>query len=306
MAAETIPVAYVKDFQAEIHRLAAQRASKLRGAVRVKTGVVGKSTTFNRLGASELAPMNVRHGDTTYLNAEHSTRLIKPTDKGGALLLDKQDEWKILIQPENDYAMNLAESANRFYDDLIIAALGGSSIAVDEADAETAVTLASWKSGTRSYGGGSAGTMAKVAQARRMLDEDEKMDGDFYAVVSPQMVEDLFMEVESGMAANRFSSRDYQDAMGLRNGTTPDGASIFGFKWIKSNRLPIDGSLDRSNYFFEKRSMGLAIWADIITRADELPMKNYAKQAWVAVSAGATRVEEAGVVEVKIRETASS
>jgi hypothetical protein len=306
MAAETIPVAFIKDFQSEIHRLAAQRMTKLRGSVRVKTGVVGKSTTVNRLGASELAPMNVRHGDTTYLNAEHSTRVLKPTDKGGALLLDKQDEWKILIQPENDYAMNLAESANRFYDDLIIAALGGNSTAVDENDAESSITLASWKSGTRSFGGGSAMTMAKVAQARRMLDEDEKMEGTFTALVAPQAIEDLFMEVESGMAANRFTSRDYQDALALRNGTAPDGANIFGFSWIKSNRLPIDASLDRSTYFFEKRSMGLGIWADIITRADELPQKNYAKQAWVAVSAGATRVEEAGVVEVKYREVASS
>lgn len=306
MANETIPAAYVPGFTSEVHRLAAQTQSKLRGAVRVKTGLVGKSYNFNRLGPSDLAPINVRHQATTILNAIHGVRRVTPTDKGGALLLDKADEWKILIQPENDYARNLAESANRFYDDLIIAALGGSSVAVDEADATSTVTLASWKSGTRSFGGGSAMSMGKMAQARRLLDEDEKMDGQFTALVSPQAIEDLFMEVESGMAANRFTSSQYQDAKALRDGTAAPGASIFGFNWIKSNRLPLDGSLDRKCYFFEKQSIALGIWADLITRATERDDLNYSKQVWAAVSAGATRTEEAGVVEVLVREVASS
>ena len=43
MAAETIPIAYVHGYTAEIHRLAAQSTSKLRGAIRVKSGLTGKS-----------------------------------------------------------------------------------------------------------------------------------------------------------------------------------------------------------------------------------------------------------------------
>ena len=243
MAAETIPIAFVHDFQAEIHRLAAQRMTKLRGAVRVKTGVVGKDTTFNRLGPSELAPMNVRHGDTTYLNAQHSTRRAKPTDKGGALLLDKMDEWKVLIAPMNDYAMNLAESANRFYDDLIIAALGGGAIAVDENDAETSITLASWKSGTRA-GGSSAGSMAgssRPPDARR-----GQMDGQFTALVS-RSSSNLFMgRVRHGAALHpRLPGRDGA-APGHRSRRRVDLQLL----WIEQPAA--DRRLARpQNYFFE-------------------------------------------------------
>lgn len=306
MAAETVPVAYIHGYTAEIHRLAAQKQSKLRGSVRVKPGLTGKSYNFNRLGPSDLAPITGRHSATVILNPVHSLRRVTPTDKGGALLLDKQDEWKILIAPGNDYATNHAESANRFYDDLIIAALGGSSVAVDENDATSAVTLASWKSGTRSYGSNSGMTMAKMAKARRLLQEDEKVDGYFTALVSPQALEDLFMEVESGLDANRFTSKDYADMASLRNGTAPEGAEVFGFHWIVSNRLPIDTSLDRKCYFYEKQSVGLGIWQDIYTSAAIRSDLNDAKQIYAAVSGGATRIEEAGVVEVLVREEASS
>lgn len=305
-AAESIPIAYVPIYNAEIHRLAAQKQSKLRSSVRVYSGLVGKNKNVNRFGASELAPITGRHSATVILNPVHSLRRMTPTDKGGAFLLDKQDEWKILIQPENDYARNHAESANRFYDRLIITALAADSVAVDENDATSAVTLASWKSGINSYGANSAMTMAKVAKARRRLSEDEKIDGYFTAVVSPQAIEQLFLEVETGMAANRFTSKDYTDMNSLRMGTVPDGAELFGFHWIVSNLLPVDASLDRSCYFFEKESMALGVWQDIYTSLSIRYDLNDARQVYAAVSGGSTRVEEAGVVEVKFREVASS
>jgi hypothetical protein len=81
---------FVHGYTAEIHRLAAQRASKLRSAVRVETGLVGKTYNFERLGASDLQPINARHAPTPILNPVHSRRRVTFSDRGGAILKDPQ------------------------------------------------------------------------------------------------------------------------------------------------------------------------------------------------------------------------
>jgi hypothetical protein len=294
--AQTIPTAYVHGYTAEIHRLAAQRATKLRSAVRVKTGVVGKSTHFERLGASDLVTISDRHGDTPILNPVHSRRRATFTDKGGAILLDRQDEWKILIQPSNDYAQNHADSVNRFYDDLLIAALTGNSVAVDDADATSNVTLVSWDSGSHVIASGATGlTFEKVNQVVRVLNEDDIPQEDRYFVISPQALEDLLVEPE-------LTSSDFSTLQALRTGSISADAMWMGFKWIISTRLAIDGSLDRTCIAFHKRAIGLAIAQDINIEADVLPTKRYAKQIYAEASAGAVRIEEAGVVSVGVRE----
>src|SRR4029453_18249018 len=117
------------------------RAPLLRSAVRVQANVRGKTYNFQRLGPSDLAPITTRHSVTTILDPVHSRRRATMSDRGGAIILDKQDEVKMLVQPENAYASNHADSINRFFDDLIIGALGGSATSVNADDTTTSVAL---------------------------------------------------------------------------------------------------------------------------------------------------------------------
>jgi hypothetical protein len=297
--AESIPVAFVHGYTAEIHRLSAQRSTKLRNAVRVKTGVVGKSHHFERLGASNLQTLNTRHGQTPILNPVHSRRRATFTDKGGAILLDRQDEWKMLIQPENDYAQNHADSVNRFYDDLIIAAATGNSVAVDENDATSNVTLASWAGGAHVIASGATGlTFEKVNQATRVMNSNEGMEDeqeDRYWAVSPQAVEDLLAEVE-------VSSSDFSNLNALQNGTMAPEQKWMGAKWIMSNRLAVDATPDRTCLYWHKKGMGLAIAREIKIEASVRDDLSYAKQVYAEASAGAVRIEEARVLSVGVRE----
>jgi hypothetical protein len=296
--AETAPVAYVHAYSRELRELMQQRTSKLRSAVSVETGVEGKSYNFERLGASDLQTIVSRHAATPILNPVHSRRRVTFTDKGGAILLDPQDQLKMLIEPKNKYARNHAASVGRFFDDIIIAALTGSSTSVDDADATSAVTLASWDSGSHVIASGTTGlTFEKVSQVVRVLNEDEVPQEDRYFVISPQGIEDLLAEVE-------VTSSDYSTLNALKTGMLPADALWMGFKWIMSNRLSIDGSLDRSCVAFHKSCVGLAVAQDIDVRIDQRSDLSYAWQVFASVSAGATRIEEAGVVECKIREVA--
>lgn len=288
--AETVDRAFVHAYTAELHRQAEQMDSKVRGAVRVKTGVTGKTYNFERLGGSDLVPITGRHSATNILNPEHSRRRCTFSDRGGAILLDRHDEVKMLIQPKNDYAQNHAESYNRFLDDLVFAALLGSATAVLADDSTSSVAIGS---GQQIAAGAAGLTFEKVNQAARILNQGDVPAGDRYFAMSPQGLEDLLAETE-------VTSSDFTQLMALKTGSLT--GPWMGFTWIMSTRLAI-ASTTRSCIAWQKQGIGLAIGLDIEISMDRRPDLNNAWQVLALVSAGAVRIEESRVVQVDITES---
>lgn len=291
----TVDRGFVHAYTREIQRLAQQESNKMRMAVRTKTGVRGKTCNYERLGASDLVSITARHQATPLLNPEHSRRRATLSDRGGAILLDKHDEPKLLIEPENDYAKNHAASIARYYDDLIIAAATGSATAVDETDATSSVTLASFASGTHVIANGGTGlTFAKVNQAARLLNvQDVPFDNRWFAI-SPVGLEDL-------LATTQATSADFVNLKALQNGRLE--GPWMGFNWILTTRLAISGNI-RSCIAWHRDGIGLAIGIDMYTSVSTRADLNDATQVYAAASAGAVRVEEARVVQVDIDESA--
>jgi hypothetical protein len=293
--AETVPVAFVHAYTREIHRLSAQRVTKLRSAVRVETGITGKTYNFERLGASDLQTVNTRHAPTPILNPVHSRRKLNFFDKGGAILKDPQDQLKMLIEPNNKYAQNHADSANRNYDDQIIAALTGNSQAVDEQDATSNITLASFASGVHDIGtDGSGLTFTKVNTVVKLLNKQDIPFEDRFACISPDALEDL-------LAVTQVTSSDFTSLQAIKFGTIPAGATWMGFQWIISTRLPLAGAV-RTLLFWQKQMVGLGIAQEINVEIDRRTDLSNAWQIFASVSSGATRIEEAGVVNLDITE----
>lgn len=288
--AETVDRAFVHAYSAELHRLAEQMDSKVRGAVRVKTDVVGKSYNFERLGGSDLVAITGRHSATNILNPEHSRRRLTFTDRGGAILLDRHDEVKMLIQPKNDYARNHAESYNRFLDDLVFAAAIGSATSVLADDTTASVAIGA---GQQIAAGGTGLTFEKVNQTARILNQADVPLSDRYFAYSPQGLEDLLAETE-------VTSSDFTNLMALKTGTIT--GPWMGFNWIMSTRLAL-ASTTRSCIAWQKDGIGLAIGLDIEVSMDRRPDLNNAWQVLALVSAGAVRIEEARVVQVDITES---
>ena len=225
----TVNVAHVHAYTREIHRLAEQSVTKLRASVRVKSGIVGKTYNFERLGPSDLVTIT-RHSPTPILNPEHSRRRLTLSDRGGAILLDKQDQVRMLIQPQNDYAMNHAEAINRYYDDLIIAAAVGNSQAVDAADAVTNVAL---PAGQIIVDGGTGLTFAKVNQALRILNAAQVPYGDRTAVISSWGLEDL-------LATTQATSADFVNLKAIQEGKLQ--GTWMSFDWIVSDASSTHGT----------------------------------------------------------------
>jgi hypothetical protein len=282
--AETVDRAFVMAYTAELHRLAEQRESKFRSAVRVKTGVTGKNYNFERLGPSDLAPIVGRHSATNILNPEHSRRRLTFSDRGGAILLDRHDEYKMLIAPKNDYANNHADSYNRFLDDLCIAALTGSATSVLADDTTSAVAIGSAQ---QIAAGGTGLTFEKVNQANRILNQGDVELEDRYFAMSPQGLEDLLAETE-------VTSSDFTNLMALQTGTLT--GPYMGFRWIMTTRLAAV-TTTRTAIAWQKKGIGLAIGLDIEIHIDRRPDLNNCWQVNALVGAGAVRIEEARVVQ---------
>ena len=290
--AETVDKAHVHAYSAEVIRLVTEGeyGSKTRPFVRLKTGVTGKSANFERLGRSTLPIISGRHSQTQILNPEHTRRRATFTDRGGAILLDRHDEIKMLIQPKNDYARNHAESYNEVLDETVLAALTGSATAVDENDATSSVAIGA----TQQIAAGAVGlTFEKVNQANRILNEGPVPLPRRAFAISPQGMEDLLGETE-------VTSSDFSQLMALREGrfTGP----YMGFTWIMTTLLT-KVSTTRTCIAWQADGIGLAIGMDLDVKISERPDLNHAWQVWAGMSLGAVRVEEVRVVQVDITES---
>lgn len=280
----SINIAFVKQFEANVLHLAQQKGSRLRNTVRTKTGVVGKSTHFERLASGAMFQRTSRHQDTHLGNLAHTRRRATLYSYERGELVDAEDDIRTLIDPDNEYAIALANAAGRQFDDIIIAAMEGNATAVDADDAGSNVALPS----AQKIAHGSTGlTLAKAISAKETLDAAEVDEDDRYFVYTAAQLGDA-------LAVEQMTSADYNTIKALVNG---DIDTYLGFKWIRSERLTTTSSVTYC-YAYQKRSMGLAIGMDISSSFDKRADKSNSTQVLVKMTAGAVRVEDEAVVQV--------
>ena len=110
--------------------------------------------------------------------------------------------------------------------------------------------------------------------------------------MSPRQISDLLNITE-------VTSSDFNTVKALANGEIN---SFLGFNFIVSNRLALS-STTRSCIAFAQDGIALGIGKDVNARIDERSDKSYATQVYYCTSIGATRMEEAKVVEVQCTES---
>src|SRR5262245_42453609 len=150
-----------------VTHLAQQMRQKTGGSYREKSGVVGKTCPFQRLGPVEMQAIVQRDADTSYLNPPQSKRRAQLKDFGAAVLIDEFDTVKTLTNPQSEFAEMLAKSRNRKMDDFALQAALADVLVVDEAS-ET-FTTAALPSGQKIVNGGTGLTMAKIKDATFIL-----------------------------------------------------------------------------------------------------------------------------------------
>lgn len=283
----SVTEAFVEQFGDNVLMLAQQRGSILGSAVRMKSGVVGKRTSFERIGATSMQKRTTRHSDTPLISTPHSRRWANIDDYDWADLIDNADEVKLLISVESPYAQNAAWAAGRTKDDVLITAALGTAVTGEEAGGTQALPA-----GQKVAVAASGLTLAKIRSAAKILNKNQILSEDRFAVHNAESLDDL-------LGDSTITSADFNSVRLLMNA---DISAFMGFTWLRTERLTKDANADRQNIFYQKNAVGLALSRDVSTRISERPDKNYSTQVYLTLGLGAVRIEDEGVVEVAVAE----
>ena len=278
-----ITTAFVNQFSSNIQMLSQQMGSLLRNAVDVET-VNGEKAFFDQVGSAAAVLRTTRHADTPLIDTPHSRRMVTMSDYEYADLIDDQDKVRLLVDPTSTYARAAAAAMGRAMDDVIISAALSTSLTGKDGTTSTPFDT------NNQIAVGAAGlTLAKLIEAKEILDSND-VDPSIprYIAVSPKQITNLLDDPE-------VTSADYNTVRALVKGELD---TYVGFKFVTTNRLGLDGSGDRRCFAWAMDGIKLAVGKEPAARIDERADKSYATQVYYCMSVGATRMEEAKVVEI--------
>lgn len=300
MAVSTVEVAFTKQYGSQIYTLAQQTKSRFASRVRNETVVGAKAKAFERLGQAECQQIDTRHGDTPINEIPHSRRWVNMLDWDTGSMIDKEDSWKMLINPRNKYAQAQSMTLGRKMDDrVIVAALGTAKCGEDQG------TDVLFKDDSISINGDATattlGTLAVVATVADMslakmllmmqIFNQEDVDPDIrkYWAVNPKTTMDMLNLTE-------VKSADYNIVKVLTEGKM---SSYMGFNWFWSNRITKDAVTETGYRSIAWAEDGIILGKakNIMSRISERDDKRYSMQVYSCMSIGAVRMEGAKVHE---------
>jgi hypothetical protein len=288
-----ITAAQKQQYASNFVHLAQQKMSRLRNAVMLETGVVGVRTSVDQIGQTAARKKTARHADTPIVNTPHSRRWINLFDYEWADYVDQLDKLKTIADPTNPYAQQAAMAMGRGMDDEIISAAFATAVTGENGESTVAfpasniVAVNSWAFGT---GSGDAGlTVSKTIEAGKILNESD-VDPDeekFLACGSEQ--------IANMLATTEATSADYSNVKALMEGKID---TFMGFKFIRTERLLLGASSHRRVLAWCKSGLCLAVGQDTTVDIGPRRDKSMATQVFASMRIGASRVEEAKVVEI--------
>jgi hypothetical protein len=285
--------AYVNQFSANVMMLAQQMDARLVGAVRNET-LTGEFGFFDQIGSVDPVERTTRHADTPFTEVPHARRRVGGRDFEASEIIDKQDVIRMLQDPQSSYARAFAAGFARRRDAIIMEAFwasaptgktgttlvpfpGGQQIAVDYV--ETGSTT------------NSSLTIGKLRRAREILMDAEVGEDGFFIACTQR-------EINALLRTTEVSSADFNSVKALVNGEVN---SFMGFNFIRlpSARFLLDGSSHRRIPVWNREGMLFAALQEPEMNAAPDPTKGFNIRLHMRQSFGATRMEEARVVEIK-------
>ena len=269
----SIDQVFVKQFEADVHLAYQQMGTKLRATVRSKSGVVGASTTFQKVGRGT-ASTKSRHGIVPVMNLNHEPVECVLQDYYAGDWVDALDELKTNVDERRVVASAGAYALGRKTDELIVNAM---------------------KQSTNSVGDYSTGlTKDLILSALEVLNQnDVPDDGRRFAVVGVHQWNEL-------LSMNEFVSADYVgDNLPLISG----GATKkwLGITWVLYNDLPL-ATPNRDCFMYHATSIGHACGQEVKT---DISWHGERAAHFISnsMSQGAVLIDNAGIVRIKCKDS---
>jgi hypothetical protein len=267
----SIEQSFVKQFEAEVHLAYQQMGTKLRSTIRSKSGVVGLSTTFQKIGKGTAATKS-RHGMVPVMNLNHEPVECVLTDYYAGDWADALDELKTNIDERRVVASAGAYALGRKTDELIIAAMGGSTDSVEDESLSKDLVLAALE---------------------KLNANDVPDDGRRFCVVGVRQWNEL-------LGMEEFVSSDYVGD----DRTMVEGFEVkkwLGVNWILHNGLPVDGDDARQCFLYHSSAVGLACGQEVKT---DISWNGERAAHFISnsMSQGAVLIDDNGIVRMKCGE----
>ncbi|AQW32709.1 phage capsid protein [Ralstonia syzygii subsp. celebesensis] len=282
---QTITNAFVIQWDTTIRQQAQQMDSRFAGAVTDRGNITGESFTINRLAPLEDMPDNtVRHGDTVWSEANHTTRIALMSDFYQALPVDRNDEPKLLANPLNGtYMQSLIAAHNRKKDKIIFNALLGNA----QAKAGTLIAL---PAGQKIVAGATGFTKAKLLTARKIFrknEADAHNGEELFIAYNSEMLEDI-------LADTTLTSADFLAVKMLQDGDV--SGKWMGFNWIAYEAINLAaGTYSTAAWAKSAVHFGTGYTEGKASRRAD---KKDLMQVSMGASHGAGRAEEEKVVQI--------
>jgi len=275
---KSLSAASIAEFDAQVKQ-AYQGSGKLRNTVRVRTGVVGGTHRFPKLGKG-IATKRVPQTDVIPMNIQHSNQTATLEDWNAAEYTDIFDQAEVNFDEKRELAGAISGAIGRREDQLLIDALDAAS---------STLTVAT------TVGGAATGwNVAKAREAKRLLDDQGVPMEDRCAVITATGLSDMLGTTEA-------TSSDYNTVKALVQGEMD---TFVGFKWIVIESRD-EGGLPKpstqTSYCYHKQAMGLAVGLEFRTEVNYVPEKT----SWLCngiYKAGAVDIDSLGIVEVSTTE----
>lgn len=290
-----LPTHYVMQFATTIQLLLQQRGSKLRPYVTTGSYVGKQASPVDQIGAVEMQERTSRFQPMGRVDAPTDRRWVFPRDFDLPQLIDNIDKLRMLTDPESAFVQNAVFAAGRKFDDLIIEAFFGTAKTGEQGAISTPFPLSQQVAVNHGASSNTGLTVAKLREAKRILmanEVDLEMER-IACVVTAKQHDNLLAEAQ--VISTEFNERPV-----LVDGKV---TRFLGIDIIHCERLTTDSNNYRRVPIWASSGMHLGVWEDITTDISQRKdLQGLPWQAYVTMTAGATRLEEKKVVEVKCAE----
>ena len=264
--ANTIDVAFIKQFETEVHMAYQRMGSKLRNTVRT-TNVTGSTARFQVIGKGT-ATTKSRNGNVTPMELAHTNVEVTMADFYASEYMDKLDELKININERQAVAQSAAAALGRKTDEILITAMDAGANSTQIGATGSAVSKADLLSLFETLG-----------------NADVPEDGQRYLAMSPSGFADLFN-------INEFASSDYVGPQNLPFAGGMTMKEFLGFKIFSTSAVA-----GGKNFSYHTSSVGLGVNADVQTEVNYIAEK-VSHLATSMMSMGAVVIDSDGIYEV--------
>jgi len=273
MAGPTIDVAFVKQYESEVHQAYQRMGSMCRGTVRTKNGLTGLTTTFQKVGKGA-ATTKARHGEIPPMNLEHTNVTCTVTDHFAGDYIDKFDELKI-NHDEREVVTNASAMAlGRKTDELIL---------------DAAATT------TNSEGGTGLISLKRILAALEILRRnDVPFDGQLYGWLTPKAEAELLNSTPQFTNSDWIQQNQFDSPYKVRD--------WLNVKWMTHSGLPGVGTAAAQCMIWHKPSLGHAIGAEVESDIQWIGPRH---SHWVsnAMSQGACMIDSTAVIKIPVNDT---